>query len=120
MFLENLAAGLILATVTGLTIIAYRHPPGYKKIALPILLVSCFFYTVLVTWSFALTHAVTLIRFNHTVFEAKAAIREGQLSYWQLTLPWLAFSGYLLILNSLPKILGLKGSEEDQEPKDKE
>jgi hypothetical protein len=32
-FLETLAAGVVLAAISALTVVAYRHPQGYRRIA---------------------------------------------------------------------------------------
>jgi len=52
---ETFLGGLALAVLTGLTILAYRHPDGYKKVAWPLMWVSAVALVGTAIWNNAVT-----------------------------------------------------------------
>jgi hypothetical protein len=107
--METIISGLILATVSGLTFVAYKHPPGYKKIQaviLPVLSISIVGVSI---WNLAVGETARAL--NDFIdasngLEALAAQRAVELPFGWL---FMAFTGcylYSLFLSNLHQILG--------------
>ena len=107
---ETLIVGLILALVSGITFIAYKHPKGYEKIHNHILLLTGLAFVGLQAWDWGVT--ITAIRLDDLIMDSKGLEalgirRDLEIPYMWI---WLACGGvyvYSFILLFLPQILGL-------------
>ena len=112
--IQTLLSSLIVAMVTGLTIIAYKHPAGYRKLYSPIN-IAC----GLVTFGYA-SYSI-----GHTLgfYEALSGVlalnkspfispKDESAPFWWILIPVLA-SAYMLFLKSLPLILDLPNAKEN-------
>lgn len=102
--LSALLSGLVFAAVTGLTVVAYRHPDGYLRLALVLIFPLSLAVAAGFVWNFAIARAGAAIPFSTTdVFAAREAIRELFLPSAVLV----ALGGALVYVLVLPGLLGL-------------
>jgi hypothetical protein len=115
--LDKIIPGLVLAMVSGISFIAYRHPKIYG-------LVSRHMYTLFIVascslsaWNLAIT--MTRIAMDPFVDPSKGTLALAAVRTLEIPFPWLfvGFIGiwlYLVLLDLLPLLLKY---EEDQKPK---
>jgi hypothetical protein len=116
--IETVAAGLIVAAATGLTILAYRHPPAYARL-FPWLVgavgVTC---AAILVWDLALISAVgATIPFGYEP-KLRKAIESLQVPFPHFLLTGGAVAFYLTFLFALPQIVSgdsEKGEDEGDE-----
>ena len=112
--LEQLLTSLLVADVTGISFIAYKHPAGYQKID-PILRYGSLIILVCgVIWNVALDSS--WIRIHSFIAEGKdtaatAALNELKVPNLWLFIGCLGVNSYSIFLYYLPDILKTKGSE---------
>jgi hypothetical protein len=104
--IETIAAGLIVATVSGLTFVAYKHPRGYQKLYLPLIGVLAGYWLLHMAYSFGVMNgfydALGGVRaLNKELVQTPSLIPDP---WWMDALPMIAV-GYLAFLRSLPSIL---------------
>ena len=118
--IEAVLSSLIVATVTGLTFVAYKHPSGYRRIHTPIIIV-CGVITV----------GYMLYSIGHTIGFYEATRRTGELNkgqlihtpykdnsqFWVGLIP-LVVTGYMSFLRALPSILDLPEPNKNRKPND--
>jgi len=115
MFLETIVCGLVLAAVSALSIIAYKHPRGYRKIEPVIVFGISIIYLVYIIWVLGYVQG----------FYAGKSI-EGEFAspdYPIDPFPWLLIivliiQAYLIFLKKLPDILEINKDEEKKEQND--
>lgn len=114
--MEALVVGLVLAFVSGLAYIAYRHPSGYAKIWPWVWVVLTVGYIAALTWSFAVRATKNaLMQFIESPREDKALVAVNGLELpdlWILGI-YLASFFYLFFLAHLPHILGSNDKKTD-------
>jgi hypothetical protein len=112
--LEQLLTSLLVAGVTGISFIAYKHPAGYQKID-PILRYGSLIVLVCgVIWNAALD--VSWIHIHSLLAEGKGtaatvALNELKVPYLWLFIGCIGVNSYSIFLYYLPDILKTKGSE---------
>ncbi len=116
--IETLIVSLILAAISGVTFVAYKHPNGYRTIAKPLIsitIVLCFF---LVIWNLAgLTTNIRILKKNlDTNSDAKISessyliesMNQNLNSIIKAFIVVISLDGYLMFLWFLHPILGLQ------------
>lgn len=119
---ENLVAGLILAAVSAVTLLAYYHPHAYKKIYLPLMGLLLLTYVLLLCWSVAVLQTQTAL-LPHLSGDWAKAIEPLSPPFGTVTIIFGAASTYLTLLSALPRILEKRSEKKPEEPqpeKDKE
>ena len=123
MNLETLIYSLILAVVSGLAFVAYRHPNGYEKIFIPSITLTSMAIIFVLASNFGTMHAhIRLLkddvieRPEETIQQAAAfSINELNNAYDNILIVstvGVAIIGYLFFLYKLPVILGIKSGKE--------
>ena len=111
---QTIIGGLAVAAITGLTVVAYRHPAAYGRIYRPLLcaLVGAwavwFIYGIGYTSGFSRAVLATI---NLNSGSAVKTPDQEQPSFWLYMVPVIAY-GYLGLLNILPHVL----REEAEDP----
>jgi hypothetical protein len=119
--LDTLIPAIIMAAVSGLAFIAYKHPSGYGRIYIPLmysafgvfLIIGAFHTGYLLGFGDA---TVSYIKLNKIPLNSPETPSNP---YWILVTLGI-FSAYLCFLRVLPDILGLsskKGKEDEPESK---
>ena len=125
---HTLIVSLVLAAVSGLTFIAYKHPGGYKNIATPMIMLGLMITLVLVTYNISsLWWGVGILseelakrpdqslKDTQFTIERMAKSRDSVEKILVVALPSLL---YLIFLWHLPKVLGVnkgKGREDAEQ-----
>ena len=108
---ETLAAGLLLAGISGLTLLAYRHPPAFAKLYFPLLGLDFFGLSVVAAWDAGVNYAqARLAQFisPEKLSEADALIRSTAPRWWLVMVIFTGVNFYLLFLYLLPLLIGDK------------
>lgn len=108
--IETLATGLILAAVTGLTVIAYKHPQGYNRIHGYLYAGAVMIYIAVMAWSEGVGIAYSEVTKFIPVDKqdaARKAIDAVQVSFALTFFVFVGVAAYLIFLSLLPGILGL-------------
>ena len=103
--LETVSASLIVAAVTGLTIVAYKHPSAYRKIGKFLLWVVNIVFGVGTVWDTAVGLSYALLsRFiiPEQRAQAEAALNLINIRWWLFALIIVAINLYLFFLLLLP------------------
>ena len=114
--METLVSGLILAALSGLTFLAYRHPEAYEKIYVPFVLAYGVIFIGTVGWNFGVlktTYAVLDEIGYNFLDDAEKAKERLLLPEWL----WLVLIGlylYMTFLATLPKITGAQKPPDPQ------
>lgn len=115
-FWQSLLSGLIVAAVTGLTIIAYRNPTAYRRMYPPLrytlyaVLAAWFFYNIGLTTGYA-EATIDVMKLNSPQIVKMPPMK---------TIPGLAYFGacavliYLELLQLLPFILSTERQRHDE------
>ncbi len=123
MNLETLIYSLVVALVSGLTFIAYKHPVGYKKIYT--LLIPVSFVPVIIILSYNLGALYSSIRsIGNDLLEKpdeKISLLSHNITRMNESLDYILLSavigfvviGYLMFLHKLPVILETNSNEEN-------
>jgi hypothetical protein len=123
--LETVAAGLILAAVSGITYLAYKHPPAFRKLLFllaPLLMLS---QLLLAAWDLGISRAFTVLyplvdpaKWQ----EASAGIDSIRPRWWLASIIFLSSWVYIGFLASLPLLIhDKKEAKPDHEsPKEKD
>ena len=120
--METFISGLLLAAVTGLAIIAYRHPSGYKKIFIFLFVTVGVVSLGISVWDLAVEigfgQVIPFLKTDSDGYDkARAAIRTVQINLGWLFLGTVATIIYLNILYFLPKILSGENTAKDSSEK---
>jgi hypothetical protein len=109
--LAALISGLAIAILTGLTILAYRHPAGYKKLGIALMAILTVGIFAILLWDSAIEATVNELR---TFFKDGSALQVGE-AVTKIQIPmswafgiWAGSLFYLMFLFFLPDILGLE------------
>jgi hypothetical protein len=123
--LETLAAGLILAAVSGLTYVAYKHPAGYQRLAMGILGVLGLAAMGILAYAFGGMWSMagglhdrlsdTTATLASEAFAVKTLYSGTRLTGIVLIISALVFY-YLLLLTQLPAILRTADSQKKKKP----
>lgn len=105
-FWQAIVGGLAVAAFSGLTIVAYRHPPGYRRLYLPLV---CAVWGVWAVWfiydlGFALGFGQALL--ETMKLNSPTLIRipsRDYTSWWYSVIPGVVYA-YLSFLWFLPKL----------------
>lgn len=113
-FTESLLLGLILAGVSALTLVAYRHPRGYRNIAPPLLGIGLVWALGRAAWDFgAVNTNIELLGERLQTPNTSVEVLKSQASYlannfrdlkWTVSITAIV-TAYLAFLFFLPKIL---------------
>ena len=121
--LNILGSGLIIASVTGLTYLAYKHPAAYERIFLWIIAAMTLFLIAAFIWDTSRSQAyIDMLPFisSGKDFEsasesrnaARKAMDDGQILDATIFILYFGFNLYLLFLAILPVILGKNKQEQ--------
>ena len=114
--MDGLIGGLILAAISALTFLAYKHPKGYSRLHTILNFSAMLFFIALSGWYYGVIYGVSAVKAFIPAAanaDAAAALKAAQpLPYW---FPWvgLATVVYLFALTFLPRLLA-----EDDKPHD--
>jgi len=106
--LEALAGGLLVAALSGLTLVAYRHPHTYARWAKVLSTVAVALVVVVLVWNTAALETISAVApyfDRQRVRDAYEAGKKVGVPLGWLSLRAFAFLGYLLFLLQLPKLL---------------
>ena len=119
--MEALISGLILASVTALALIAYRHPKQYKYIVIPIFIVMFIVYIFITAWngsSEMLSIKIERLLESNNNLESKTILKNHQyFSGYPITVIFLSIYAFLMLLLWLPEI-GITHEKTKNSPKD--
>ena len=115
MNIETLIYSLIVAAVTGLTFIAYKHPNGYKKIFWNITPLATMVLLMILAWNFGQLHSSIRITGEKLIEDSDAKIEDASFTITSMNdsldniliavVVGLFVIGYLFFLYKLPTIL---------------
>jgi hypothetical protein len=111
MEVEKLAAGLVVAAATGLTVLAYKHPEAYNKIFWPLVVICAVPMIAAMGWDAGVTNAyVRLVPYlvKDKFDEARGAIAATRILSIGLLLCYGLAGGYLVFLGVLPHLVEKK------------
>lgn len=118
--LETITAGLLLATVSGVTYLAYKHPTAYRKVASPLWWLVLLIQIVATIWSLAVQAAyLKVMPFIDMSKWAQAEEATNSIvpRWWLVSLACVGASAYLCFLYyGLPKLLYEEKKESPDEP----
>jgi TRAP-type C4-dicarboxylate transport system permease small subunit len=117
--LETITAGLLLASVSGITYLAYKHPRAYRKIALPLSTLILLIQFMVMMWSFGVqaTHLKLMPLIESSKWNQAQEAVDGILPrWWLVALVCLGATTYLLLLYWLPKLLDQEKKDSPDEP----
>jgi hypothetical protein len=122
--LETITAGLLLASISGISYLAYKHPLAYRKVFLPLLVLSNLIGLILVVWGLGVTAAyLKLIPFLESSkwAQERDAVNSILPRWWLVAGACLGANTYLGFLNyGLPKLLEEKKESPDEPRSEKE
>jgi hypothetical protein len=109
--IETIVGGLVVALVSGLTFVAYKHPRGFRKLYVRINIAVTVFWLGAGTYYFGYVQGFTYA--NARVYELNRGSGSfpntatlDMLPWWIFVLP-LAIYGYLEFLRNLPSVFNL-------------
>jgi hypothetical protein len=109
--METIFSGLLLAAITGLTALAYKHPEGYAKIHKVLSIILLLVVLSITSWNAAIdTFIVRILRASKSV-DMSQIERVGdnlKVPFSWLVLGFMGIYGYLLFLDFLPSIVATK------------
>ena len=109
--MDKLLPGLIVAAISGLTFLAYKHPQAYHKIHTWLMYTSYAFIATALIWDFSGSATIgAMLPFVGAgkIDDALKAASELRILNWGVWLGYSMFISYLLFLDNLPLILGNK------------
>jgi hypothetical protein len=120
---DTIISAIVMAAISGLTFIAYKHPKGYARMYLPVMLSGMAVFLLYATYSIGFLYgfsaaSIAYMKLNPPPLHFPET-ESGSPTFWMLLLP-VIFVGYLSFLLALPFILDLpKKDKEKVKPKDK-
>ena|SRR2546421_537687 len=116
--METFIAGLLVASISGLALLAYRHPPGYKRLYIILMIAISAAYLLIGLWDIACEisygQVITFLKDN-AYDDARSAVRRVQINLVWTSLAAVGAYVYLNFLLYLPKLL--ENNEELSEEK---
>lgn len=112
--MQSFIVGLLLATVSGLTVVAFRHPNGFARLFPYLLALITIFFLGLSVWHVAVNYSWThLLRFvpDDILDQAVSTKEQLQPSYVWVVTSYVGAVAFLLINLKLPRFL--QGADED-------
>ena|SRR5713226_6225404 len=109
--MDKLLPGLIVAALSGLTFLAYKHPLAYHKIYTWLMYVLYAFAAVGMIWDWSnavTTGAIYQFVGLEKIDEVTKITSELKIFSRTMWIGWFLFMMYLLFLDNLPLILGNK------------
>ena len=117
---EATVSALIVAAVTGLTFIAYKHPKAYSRCYVWLLVIStaafCCVLTYIAGYSIACATAARFV-LPDKLPEMELALGAHALAYVWIFVGYFAWMIYLVLLALLPFILGQGDPDDPVQPK---
>ncbi len=111
--ISSIIAGLVVAFVSGLTFVAYKHPAGYRKLHIPLIASAWGVWIIHMIYSFGeqsgFYHALDGVREMNKGALLQTPSHESDPIWWFIV-P-LACLGYLTFLRALPSLLDLPTKE---------
>jgi len=119
--MQSFIFALLLAGVSGVTVVAFRHPHGYARLFPYLLAAASLVFVGVAIWQAAVE--ITWNSVEDYVAQEKAAIAQEQKSSLNLPIAWVVFwyvaaAGFLWIILKLP--LFLQDTDKDDTPIEKE
>jgi hypothetical protein len=117
--LETITAGLVLAAVSGITYLAYKHPAAYGKIYWPLSALNLIIFTIIASYMLGVQHAstqlVTLVDASKLT-QLQEAMNRLMYRWWVVAGAYFGATLYLTFLSFLPKLLEQEKKESPDEP----
>ena len=117
--LETITAGLLLAAVSAITYLAYKHPTAYGKIYWPQSALNLIILTVIGSWMIGVQHAYTqvipLVE-PSKLPQVQEAISRSMDRWWVIFAAYFGITLYLTFLSYLPKLLEQEKKESPPNP----
>ena len=105
---QSLLSGLLLAAVSGLSLVAYKHPNAYARIYLPLLSILGVFLASAIAWNagilFSVAKLLPFVPAEQTA-AAKFIAEELSIPALPLVVTPLAISAFLIVLLLLPRLI---------------
>ena len=116
--MDKLLPAIVVAALSSLTYLAYKHPVAYRRICVPLLAAGGTVYLGIMYWD--LVVELTFGKILQYIPSDKFRAAENARDSFEISIPWLFiifFScyAYLLFLSFLPKILEEKKPVEEQD-----
>jgi hypothetical protein len=105
---EQVLSGLLIAGISGLAFIAYRHPAGYQKLFLFLHYGAMGIFILFFMWNMGVLYGeITLTKFIpvEKYAEAKKAAEAIKIPYSWLIIGYLGFALYNVLLRNIHNIL---------------
>jgi len=117
---ETVITSLILAAISGITFLAYKHPEGYSKLYWPISIGTMFALCVYMSFYTGATHALIDTTFllkegSDTEFKK---IKEMYDANGMFLIYFIIFEVYLGFLSYLPHLIGSNDPKNTDDEKD--
>jgi len=107
--IETLLVTLIVAAITGLCILAYRHPAAYAKLYIPLVLIGTVVFAGVALWSIALDLSeLSISRLeipSEYMVEIRSTLGDRKVPFMWAFLVLLAYISLLAFLMFLPILL---------------
>lgn len=118
--MEALITGLVLAGMSGLTVLAFQNQGGFARLFPLILAGASALFLGLVIW-----HAAVIVSWmqlgdfvhDDRMIQARAALHAIQLPYLWVAVGYAFFAGYLWLLLRLPPFLKETGKRDSGRPR---
>ena len=117
LLLGTLAAGLILAAISSITYVAYKHPAGYRRLSVLIMALSWAGALLFVGFDLGFVRATAVHLHDSLAADSTRTLSSVRYSIdslynfttpiWRVGMIWGLLSVYLFFLGFLPTILGL-------------
>jgi ABC-type polysaccharide/polyol phosphate export permease len=120
---DTIISAMVMAAISGLTFIAYKHPKGYTRIYFPVMICGIAVFLLYATFCVGYIHgfsdsSIGYLKLNPPAIHSPVS-EIGSPTIWDFLIPVL-FVGYLTFLQVLPSILDLPTKDDDKDkPKDK-
>jgi hypothetical protein len=121
---DTIISAIVMAAISGLTFIAYKHPKGYARMHYPVMITFGAVWVLYATYSIGYVYgfgdaASAFLKLNPSAYLHSPERESHSPTLWIFLLPVL-FIGYLSFLRALPYILGLpSNNKKEHDPKDK-
>lgn len=107
--MDKLIPGLVLAALSGLTFVAYKHPASYVYFQIPLMAVITLVYLGVLAWEQGINSAhgrlMRILKLEDWK-ESNEAIEKLKILNGSVILSYFGIMVYLLFLGYLPRLLG--------------
>ncbi len=115
--MQGLLTGIVLACVTGLWLLAYRHPPAYARLYPYLNAGACVVFVMLAAWQLAIEYTWDVLKpliATESLADAKLAIRANSLPLLPISASFIGAMLFFWISLKLPGFLARSDKSESK------